>query len=807
MVSSQVNPRKEPSDRLWHLACGLVLFAVVFYGSHPRFTGFDTKLDGEVVSVGDWLATEPDGLHLGDRITRVGEIDFEDWATYPHVGFSLEPGSMMSIELIRNGQDRVISRRIPRKPWGFLTYIHLPLTFWLAAVLAVIFLRPRGEARTLLVLTCLSTAVWIASGVHSFDVFGASRPVFHVAIWLFTALMLHLHLVHPEPVATPTQRRVLIVALYTATLALACLEFAGRISVRSYLPALSAGVVFSLVVLGSRWLRSGSPEVRMGYRLMTLGMGVGLAPAVFVQLLLTMIESRAELASWTGIWFAIAMGVLLPVWPLTYLYAIHRHDIGTVRYRANRIVGTYTFVALFVVVFLLLFGLIWAWLTEPLQLVTASLLLSLAAASTGPLLHRWFTRTLDRFLLGVTIDPDRLLAAASKAVLMARKPRDIELALATEVLPILLVRQSGLYLFAEDEVEVLYQLGPSDQLSVSEVERQIDYSGGYQTLEDRSLDWVRLAIAVRTKNESLGVWLLGRRDPDNYYTKDEIQVLQAIADSIASSLENLRLVERTREEAQRNALLVAELEARNAEMERFTYTVSHDLKSPLITIQGFLGALSQDLTLDPSGPAQEHMTRISAAARNMGRLLDELLELSRIGRVASEPTHVSVTEIARHAAERVAAYAEGGVELAIPKDLPSIYCDQARLTEVLQNLLENAARFMGDQPLPRVRVGVRDQGDEVVYFVEDNGQGIEPQYQDRVFRLFERLHPDSPGTGVGLAIVKRIIEVHDGRIWMESEGLGKGTTVCFTLSSERPSKDPSVEEPTLAPYRPIREPS
>jgi signal transduction histidine kinase len=107
--------------------------------------------------------------------------------------------------------------------------------------------------------------------------------------------------------------------------------------------------------------------------------------------------------------------------------------------------------------------------------------------------------------------------------------------------------------------------------------------------------------------------------------------------------------------------------------------------------------------------------------------------------------------------------------------------DRARLLEVLQNLVDNAAKFMGDQERPRIEIGVRQEAGESVIFVRDNGQGIEERFKERVFGLFEKLDPASEGSGVGLALVKRIVEFHGGRVWLESDGAGQGTTVCLTL--------------------------
>ncbi len=231
--------------------------------------------------------------------------------------------------------------------------------------------------------------------------------------------------------------------------------------------------------------------------------------------------------------------------------------------------------------------------------------------------------------------------------------------------------------------------------------------------------------------------------------------------------------------------LVDELEAKNAELERFTYTVSHDLKSPLITIKGFMGLLEQDARKGDWERVGQDMERIHNAADKMAQLLHELLELSRVGRLANDPEDIAMSVLAQEAVDLAAGrIVERGVEVEIADDLPTVRGDRLRLLEVMQNLVENGVKFMGDEEAPRVEVGCREVGGETVFFVRDNGIGIDPQYHDKVFGLFERLETGTEGTGIGLAIVKRIIEVHGGRIWVESEGLGKGAAFCFTLPPE-----------------------
>jgi PAS domain S-box-containing protein len=250
----------------------------------------------------------------------------------------------------------------------------------------------------------------------------------------------------------------------------------------------------------------------------------------------------------------------------------------------------------------------------------------------------------------------------------------------------------------------------------------------------------------------------------------------------------LDVTDRQRIEGQREEL-IRELEAKNDELERFTYTVSHDLKSPIITIKGFLGLISKDLADGQTERLREDVARMSSAADGMQRLLHELLRLSRIGRVVSPSERVPFGDVAREAAAIVRArLEERGVRLEIDDDLPVVHGDRVRLVEVVQNLLENAAKFLGDPPSPVVRVGARpgEHGAPPVLFVQDHGIGIDPRFHEKVFGLFEKLDPRAEGSGVGLALVRRIVEVHGGRVWIESGGRGQGTTVCFTLPHSPP---------------------
>lgn len=233
---------------------------------------------------------------------------------------------------------------------------------------------------------------------------------------------------------------------------------------------------------------------------------------------------------------------------------------------------------------------------------------------------------------------------------------------------------------------------------------------------------------------------------------------------------------------------LTELADKNTELETFVYTVSHDLKTPIVTIEGFIGALREDFGGLIHENAEKYLDYMSDASRKMDLLINDLLYLSRIGRLPERKIEFSFDDLMKDVLKTLQPLIdENDITLNVEKGFPLIYGEMERLGQVMENLLSNAVKYIGkENPSPRIDVGVMEQDHHKVFFVRDNGIGIEKQYHEKIFEIFQRLPSGKKigeGTGVGLTIVKRIIEHHGGEIWLDSE-LGKGTTFFFTLKDK-----------------------
>ncbi|MFX0051752.1 MAG: ATP-binding protein [Candidatus Hermodarchaeota archaeon] len=247
-----------------------------------------------------------------------------------------------------------------------------------------------------------------------------------------------------------------------------------------------------------------------------------------------------------------------------------------------------------------------------------------------------------------------------------------------------------------------------------------------------------------------------------------------------------------RENEQRRELLrkvssqTKELKQKNIEMEEFVYTISHDLKAPLISIQGFIAALSEDYYEQLSDNARFYVDRISKNMMQIESMIKEILEYSRIGRITQEKEHLNLRKIIDESLMQFSNQVKASdIEINFVGEFPTIYAEKNRMLQLFSNLIGNSIKYRGDQPNPFIEIGIMNVNSKfVTVYVKDNGIGIPKDFHDKVFNIFSRSKSVKDqkieGTGIGLAHVKKIIETHGGSIWMESEEK-VGTTMFFKL--------------------------
>ena len=248
---------------------------------------------------------------------------------------------------------------------------------------------------------------------------------------------------------------------------------------------------------------------------------------------------------------------------------------------------------------------------------------------------------------------------------------------------------------------------------------------------------------------------------------------EAYSVQLSESLEQ-RVCERT-----------AQLEAANKDLEAFACSVSHDLRAPLRAVDGFARILEEEHAEQLAAEGRRALTVVRNEAQRMGRLISDLLEFSRLGQREMRLTDVGMTRLVREQFEQFqTCSAEHALDFRLG-ELPVARADPALLRQVWFNLLDNAVKYSRHQRRAEIRIDGAKRGSEVVYSIRDNGVGFDMRFAGKLFGMFQRLHgtAEFDGTGVGLALVKRIINRHGGRVWAESE-VGRGAVFYFTLPAE-----------------------
>ena len=383
--------------------------------------------------------------------------------------------------------------------------------------------------------------------------------------------------------------------------------------------------------------------------------------------------------------------------------------------------------------------------------------------------------------------------------------------------------------FRYDHPVVVWLANHENALSRSDIEMHSSFKALWG-MERNDLERLgaELFFPIKARNELVGFFVFGSKRSEALFSQDDILTLNTLANQTAVQIANARLYwhlerthealklahdeleqrvqERTEDLAKANQALQAEigermraeesiqlytkeLERSNQELQQFAYVASHDLQEPLRMVSSYMQLLERRYGEHLHGDAKDFIYFAVDGAKRMQALINDLLAYSRVGTRGKPFDEVDLCKIVEHAQENLRIAIDESRAQIICNQLPTVSGDEMQLTQVFQNLIGNAIKFRGDCP-PQVRISETRENGMWHIWIADNGIGIDPQYSERIFQIFQRLHTrdEYPGNGIGLAICKRIIERHGGNIWVNGK-LGEGSTFHFTI----PAKDGNHE--------------
>jgi HD-GYP domain-containing protein (c-di-GMP phosphodiesterase class II) len=494
-------------------------------------------------------------LQTGDQLLSIGGLSHEEYLrnTKAVPFLNAQTGDGIPITFLRSGQAHSISWRIPQRTvanamqiWPQIL-IYIP--FWVVGTIVLLLMQPRDQRWRLMIYFNYGMAIYLAVGLA-----GPSSPFAHLETatlsWLLVPVFIHLHLVIPSRLIEQ-ERQKDIAVLYIAALILVGLEIFNILPGPAYYLGLIFAIAGSLCLLAFRLFLNISASERLALRLMFIGIGMALGPGLILWIIPF---SLTQTPTSTALIFSV---LAIPLLPLFYFYAMYRRALGGFEYRANRTLNSYTFFLLYGLAIVTIFSIA----SQGLHLQDESLLFSLLVTvfflAVAPPLRSRYQRLFDSVVFGAKHDPQEIVRDFALQLPSAFKPALLIRLLSREVTPSLLIRESALYQKTENGFSLFYADGLTltDRLvEFAEMEALITNAGRYRPPDYVAADqwsWVRLAVALQTGGKTSGVWLFGRRDPDDFYPHDDILLLRTLGSQVAPMLENLRLYAETQSRLER----------------------------------------------------------------------------------------------------------------------------------------------------------------------------------------------------------------------------------------------------------------
>ena len=669
------------ADLLWAAVSVLVLIPCIYYpykGIRQTLEFVLSSHTGKVVSVPECAAERSNCLQRGDRLLMLGKFELKTYPLYRLKPLDQEVSrdGMVTVLVERNGKILRFRQRLfsdTNAKIKLTAAAFLPIVLWLMGTIAIFLLRPRDERWLLLILFSYTTAIWFAAGQASFQHIDGAAVVFHLFVWFFLPLSIHLHLILPSWLGSRRARIVLLEPLYLLALVLSALDafyLLGRYE-SLFLWTSLAGVAGSLALFILRLFLPLPPAVKVANRTMLYGLVLGLGPFVlFYGLISRLSDVVVGLFSELRViypWFTGVAVLSLLILPMSYTYAVYKHHLGTLEFRANRLIGVYSYMVFATCPYILiLFAISSRWQQINQDLLTWLLGASLLFVTTTPFLLNRFQLIVDRHVFGIRHSPEEIIELVSERIPTAFDRTVLAHVIGDEILPALLIRQSALYLFEGDRLQPLHLLALPEGVpepELSGIQELLSQAGRYRAPdpEDVRFGWVRLILPLTVQGRTVGAWLIGRRDPDDFFPVGDIHLLTTVANQVAPMLENIRLFERAQQEiAQRKA---AEEEIRSSE-ERFRTLFEATLEGIAIVrngvilevnnaLLGILGTTPEEVigrrlseVVEESGAELDHMPRESVARRRDGTMVDIEMAGKKYVFQGEDVTVVAIRDIA-----------------------------------------------------------------------------------------------------------------------------------------------------------------
>jgi HD-GYP domain-containing protein (c-di-GMP phosphodiesterase class II) len=494
-----------------------------------------------VIQTGDQILSI-NGLTQADYLKTVSAIPFQ----------GLQHGDTASIILARGGQEITIKWRMPTRSAPALSdllisFIYLP--FWLSGTVILLLMQPRDQRWRSLILFNYATAFFLVIGVNS-DLLPYGRSAIASISWILVPVYLHLHLIIPSNLISEKYRKTVPLG-YLAAILLGILGFFNLMPMRIYIYALFLSIAGSLALLIYRLFTKITPSERLALRMMFVGISLALGPG----LILTLLPSSLARVPPSTVWLFVFLAI--PLLPIFYTYAIYRRRLGGFEFRANRALNLYIFSLLYAFTIVLVFSIVSRSLYLQDQSLYVSLVVTLIFVIIARPIQTRFQRWFDSTIYGARHDPQEIVREFALQLPAAFEPALLIRLLSRDVTPSLLIRESALYQKKDSEYSLFYAEGltpPNGPLDAAEVEALIQSAGQYRPPDPAATGrfaWVRLAVTLQTGGKTSGVWLFGRRDPDDFYPHTDILLLRTLGSQVAPMLENLRLYDETQRRLER----------------------------------------------------------------------------------------------------------------------------------------------------------------------------------------------------------------------------------------------------------------